>query len=109
MISTHFPFLGNSTICPSEALTSKFDHKIFVIVFDFAGDSTITRFLAILMLTYKFTSIILNSIKVEKNCKREKICYLLLILILDLITGIESYRKGTEIFTLPISSYVDKM
>ena len=46
-ISTHFQFLGNSTICPSEAFTSKSDHNIFVIVLDFAGDSTITRFLAI--------------------------------------------------------------
>jgi hypothetical protein len=51
-MSTHFQFFGNSTICPSEAFTSKSDHNIFVIVFDLAGDSTITRFFAIFYYNY---------------------------------------------------------
>jgi hypothetical protein len=51
-ISTHFQFLGNSTICPKEAFTSKSDHKILVMVLDFAGDSTITRFFAIFLDKY---------------------------------------------------------
>ena len=51
-ISTHLPFLGNSTIWPREAFTSKSDHRIFVMVFDFAGDSTITRFFAIFFYNY---------------------------------------------------------
>ena len=51
-MSTHFQFLGNSTIWPREALTSKSDQRIFVIVLDFAGDSTMTRFLAIFRHSY---------------------------------------------------------
>jgi hypothetical protein len=34
-------------MCPREAFTSKSDQSILVIVLDFAGDSTITRFFAI--------------------------------------------------------------
>ena len=74
-------------------------------VFDFAGDSTMTRFLAIF--SYKYVNWIfysdLECINVDKNCKSENF-YLDDILILDLMTGIELYRRGTDIFTLQTSS-----
>ena len=42
-ISTFIPFEGRSRTCPIEARTSKPGPRYLLIVFDFAGDSTITN------------------------------------------------------------------
>src|SRR5438309_1438773 len=45
--STPRPFEGRSLICPIEAITTKSLPRYLLMVFAFAGDSTITRFLII--------------------------------------------------------------
>ncbi len=46
-ISIQRDFWGRSTTCPNDAFTSKSGQRNFLIVCDFAGDSTITKFSAI--------------------------------------------------------------
>jgi hypothetical protein len=42
-------FVGRSMTCPMDAFTVKFFPKYLLMVFAFAGDSTITRDLAMLL------------------------------------------------------------